>query len=310
MPLAPMGCAVQIHQGSERRASWAANAIDGWYLQTSPEHYRCHVINVKQTRSERVSDTVFFKTKYLTQPTLTPADVITKALQDLTQALKGKNNQQGISQMEALKKLDLILNNVPVPEPASEPEPVQEELPVPTLTRRVTFDEATKPPQIEEVIIATPIPRVIKPPDRKQSEPINKVTIDKIFPNVQTPRVMKTKSNPKNNDNRERIRKYISSKTMARIPQRNTHLQRTTRASERAQLIHDEETNTYLNYRQLLRHPKYNDTWSKSSANEFGRLINGLKDGRVKGTNTMHFITRKADVPTDRIKDVTYGSFT
>jgi hypothetical protein len=28
MPLAPMGCAVQIHQSSERRASWAANAKD------------------------------------------------------------------------------------------------------------------------------------------------------------------------------------------------------------------------------------------------------------------------------------------
>jgi hypothetical protein len=80
---------VQIHQGSERRASWAANAIDGWYLQTSPEHYRCHVIYVKQTKNERVSDTVFFKTKYITQPTLTRADIITKALNDLTQAIKG-----------------------------------------------------------------------------------------------------------------------------------------------------------------------------------------------------------------------------
>jgi hypothetical protein len=115
MPLAPMGCAVQIHQGSERRASWVANAIDGWYLQTSPEHYRCHVVYVKQTRSEQVSDTVFFKTKYLTQPTLTLSDVITKALNDLTQALKEKNNQQGISQMEALTKLNNILNNAPEP---------------------------------------------------------------------------------------------------------------------------------------------------------------------------------------------------
>jgi hypothetical protein len=61
---------------------------------------------VKQTKSEQVSDSVFFKTKYLTQPTLTPADVITKALNDLTQALKGKNNQQGIDQMEALTKLN------------------------------------------------------------------------------------------------------------------------------------------------------------------------------------------------------------
>ena len=78
---------------------------------------------------------------------------------------------------------------------------------------------------------------------------------------------------------------------------------------ERAQLIHDEETNTYLNYQQLLQHPKYNEIWSKSSANEFRRLTNGLKDKQVKGTNTMQFI-RKEDVPASRIKDVTYSSFT
>jgi hypothetical protein len=90
MPLAPMGCAVQLHQSSTKQASWAENLIDGWYLQTSPEHYQCHVIYVKQTKRERVSDTVFFKTKHITQLTMTPADIITKALNDLTQALKGK----------------------------------------------------------------------------------------------------------------------------------------------------------------------------------------------------------------------------
>ena len=72
---------------------------------------------------------------------------------------------------------------------------------------------------------------------------------------------------------------------MARIPHRSTHLRRITRTSERAQLIHDKETDTYLNYRQLLKHPKYKETWSKSAANEFGRLTQGLKDGRVKGIN-------------------------
>jgi hypothetical protein len=65
---------------------------------------------------------------------------------------------------------------------------------------------------------------VIKPPERKQSKPMHKVTIDNIIPNAQTQRMKKAKSNPKSNDNRERIRNYISSKTMARIPQRNTHL--------------------------------------------------------------------------------------
>ena len=57
-----------------------------------------------------------------------------------------------------------------------------------------------------------------------------------------------------------------------------------------------------------MRHPKYRKIWSTSSANKFGRLANGLKDWRVKPTNTIQFI-RKEDVPADRIKDVTYGSF-
>ena len=79
----------------------------------------------------------------------------------------------------------------------------------------------------------------------------------------------------------------MATKTMARIPQQNTHLRKTTQISKQTQLIHDEETNTYLNYQQLMQHPKYKETWSKSSANEFGRLANGLKDGRVKPTNTI-----------------------
>jgi hypothetical protein len=96
MPLALMGCVVQLHQSSERQAIWAANLIDGWYLQTSPEHYQCHVIYVKQMKSERVSDTEFFKMKYITQPTVTPADTIINALNNSTQALKGKNNAKGL----------------------------------------------------------------------------------------------------------------------------------------------------------------------------------------------------------------------
>jgi hypothetical protein len=77
IPLAPLGCAVQLYQSSEKQASWAANTIDGWYLQTLPEHYQCHIIYVKQTKSKRVSDTVFFKTKFITQPTMMLVDVIT-----------------------------------------------------------------------------------------------------------------------------------------------------------------------------------------------------------------------------------------
>jgi hypothetical protein len=46
-----------------------------------------------------------------------------------------------------------------------------------------------------------------------------------------------------------------------------------------------------------MRHPKYKETWSKSSANEFARLANGLKDGRVKPTKKIRFIKKKKSHP-------------
>ena len=49
MPLAPMGCAVQIYESKERRGTWAEHTTDGWYLETSKEHYRCHKVHVKRT---------------------------------------------------------------------------------------------------------------------------------------------------------------------------------------------------------------------------------------------------------------------
>ena len=71
--------------------------------------------------------------------------------------------------------------------------------------------------------------------------------------------------------------------------------------------VMDAETGKLLNYKQLLNHPKYKGKWQILSANEFGRLAQGV-GGRIKGTNTITFIRMK-DVPKDRMKDVTYGQF-
>jgi hypothetical protein len=130
MPLAPMGCAAQIYESTNRRKTWAENSIDGWYLRTSTEHYRCHVVHEKRTRSERISDTVWFKHKYITQPNVTPVDQIVKAINDLTCALKGRKNTEGLEQMEALQKLEELLTKSQIPE--EEP--------------RVTFEPSAKPP--------------------------------------------------------------------------------------------------------------------------------------------------------------------
>jgi hypothetical protein len=204
-------------------------------------------------KKRRISDTVYFKTKYLTQPTLTPTDVIAKALIDLTQALKGRSNQKGINQIKALKRLDSILNNSPGVTPAA--------IETNQLQRRVTFDETVKAPTKTEPRDTTVNSQVIEQPQQRHTEPIRAATVEKTIPKVPTPRVQSNKNmkeiTPVRIETRERSRKYLESKTMARIPHRSTHLRRTTRTSERAQLIHDKETDTYLNYRQLLKHPKY-----------------------------------------------------
>ena len=74
-----------------------------------------------------------------------------------------------------------------------------------------------------------------------------------------------------------------------------------------AMAVMDADTGKLLNYKQLMKDPKYKKQWEISSANGFGRLAKGI-GGRVKGTNTIQFILKR-DVPSDRRKDGTNGSF-
>ncbi|KAL7481979.1 hypothetical protein ACHAW6_007660 [Cyclotella cf. meneghiniana] len=52
MPLAPMGCEVRLHEKTDKHSTWAFHCVDGWYLNTSPEHYRVHNCHIKDTQSE------------------------------------------------------------------------------------------------------------------------------------------------------------------------------------------------------------------------------------------------------------------
>ena len=90
MPLAPMGCAVQIHEESSQKRTWALHSADGYYLGASPDHYRAQRIYVKATHTERVSELVFFKHKYLTNPTVTHADRVVQAARELHNTLSKK----------------------------------------------------------------------------------------------------------------------------------------------------------------------------------------------------------------------------
>jgi hypothetical protein len=76
---------------------------------------------------------------------------------------------------------------------------------------------------------------------------------------------------------------------------------------QQALAVMKKDTGWLLNYRQLIRNPKYKKAWKLSAANEFGCLAQGVGNC-IKGTNTIKFI-HKCKVPKSRLKDVTYGQF-
>ena len=89
MLLAPMGCAVQVHEKTDKRGTWAYHSVDGWYLSTSPIHYRTHLCHIKETRGERLTDTIQFTHKNITKPTITHSEKIMAAIADCAKQIKG-----------------------------------------------------------------------------------------------------------------------------------------------------------------------------------------------------------------------------
>jgi len=92
---------------------------------------------------------------------------------------------------------------------------------------------------------------------------------------------------------------------MVRLSQRITRLENEV---HQAMPVMDADTGKLLNYQQLMRNTKYREAWSLSSANNFGRLSNGIGVKIKNPTNTIKFIFQHK-VPTEWMKDVTYGHF-
>ena len=73
----------------------------------------------------------------------------------------------------------------------------------------------------------------------------------------------------------------------------------------------DEETGQLMEYRQLLKQPKYSATWTTSYSNEMVHLCQGV--GRnTEGTGQLNegadtfFVIHYNEIPADRRKEITY----
>ncbi len=98
MPLAPMGCEAQVHEKINKRGTWAYHLVDGWYLFTSPEHYRTHNCHIKHTKSKRLSNTVQFLHKRITNPSITHTDKVMHTLAECIKPIQGMTGKARNSQ--------------------------------------------------------------------------------------------------------------------------------------------------------------------------------------------------------------------
>ena len=79
-----------MHDKPKKKSTFAENCSKGSVLSTAFEHYWSWAMCIKDTRATRISDTVFHKHKYITNPDVTPKDRMIAAAGKLADKLKGR----------------------------------------------------------------------------------------------------------------------------------------------------------------------------------------------------------------------------
>jgi hypothetical protein len=157
-PFAQLGCAVMAHVKPKNRQSWDVHCDVGFNIGTAMEHDRCFHVYIVKTRATRISDLVFFKHQYITNPQLTPETLVLKAMSELTSALKGTVSREAET-ADALARVSKLFHKIAEAKAAKTKAKEQQNthrthpnarraVPLP----RVLIDLPTKP--------AVPLPRV------------------------------------------------------------------------------------------------------------------------------------------------------
>ena len=80
-----------------------------------------------------------------------------------------------------------------------------------------------------------------------------------------------------------------------------------------ANSVLEHETGKQLNYRQLRKYPRLQETWKTSFSNEMGGLCQGVGTGpngkgkRIEGKNKL-FVVNFENIPKDKLNEICYTS--
>ena len=314
------------------RRTWASHAKTGYYLGAAWKHYRCHAVWVKDTRSTRIGQTVFFKHKYITQPEITTADALTIASDNLCNALRNAPSESNAMQtaVNALTKIfkcqaqsstsetDLARarrkvaqdQRVHAEETAKQAQRVQTESQA-QHPQRVETDAAEPAPDSSTLQESDLDPDAMNDdeicmPGLQVTYPSNSEDAGQAHPAVVSQDDWGPSQNTRSARRRQRLLTAVEmSSSCPNARQAAARKYPLQFMVDMAAAVLDDETGELLEYRHLIQRPKYKKDWGHSFGNEIGRLAQGMP-GRNTGTNTIYFIHRH-DVPQDRWKDVTSG---
>eukprot|EP00804_Cyclotella_cryptica_P003825 CCRYP_018936-RA/>CCRYP_018936-RA protein AED:0.22 eAED:0.20 QI:0/0/0/1/1/1/2/0/637 len=289
--------------------SFAQHCMKGFVLGNSTEHYCCWTVWTPVSRSTRISATVFFKHKYITNPTVTPADAIIAATANLAHVLMSNTTAAHLNatQLADLTQLHKIIQPMSTAKSAVSPTVNTTQ---PTAPKRNTAHPIVSDSDSDTSLQSsksTP-PRPLYTP----GQPIARSPRVTIPPpqmnNTASPRVSPHTAPAYNTRS---CKQTITQETMLHFSQLPAPTFTAQRAASRLfptdflNAILNEDTGELMEYRHLIKDPKYSTIWKKAYSKELGRLAQGIP-GIVQGTNTIVFIA-KDDVPPNRRRDVTYG---
>ncbi len=308
-PFAPLGCKIEAYLYPGTRETWAPHTASGYYIGNSHEHYRCHQVYIPATRSNRVCDTVFFKHKYLTMPTITPDVALILAADKLADAIGGAIPKTSVTE-DAITQLMAIFREKAMA--ASDATSAQRVLREIAATNRTQAEEVDAPSQRVENN-AHELDESVTPDEDEADLPI--FEIDSSLTDTASPRsspfiTQDDYDSPPSANTRNQRRGIITQDHMLTALEVAAHRSPFTAQNaasrrfplkflhEAASAILDEDTGKLLEYRHLMKHPKYKDVWMKSFGTEIRRLVT---------TTETIFFRKKSEIPADRRKDITYG---
>eukprot|EP00804_Cyclotella_cryptica_P014428 CCRYP_004767-RA/>CCRYP_004767-RA protein AED:0.25 eAED:0.28 QI:0/0/0/1/1/1/3/0/487 len=148
--------AIQTWNDNSTSYTYAQHCSRGWIIGTSVEHYRCWKVWAPTTHSTRISATVFFKHKYLTNPSVSPTDALIAAAANLAHVIKhnAKAQHVGAKNLQDLQRLQQLFSDAAKqpPLPPTPTTPISAHAPPPRVQPHTQIPTAWPRPSTSPVI--------------------------------------------------------------------------------------------------------------------------------------------------------------